>query len=296
MACYHPLRGFRAPGGRLALNPSQGFSDLPVEVACGQCVGCRIDRSKMWAARCLHEASLYDRNCFITLTYAPEHLPEGNTLVVSDFQKFMKRLRKKHGSGIRFFHCGEYGETYGRPHYHALLFNFDFEDKVLWKNNRDNPLYISADLTELWPFGWSTVGALTYQSAAYTARYIMKKITGPQADQHYQTVNKYTGEIIQKKPEYVTMSRRPGIGQQWYKQHHKELWPDDFIIIKGRKVRIPRYYDQQFEIEHPEEYAKTKRARVRNSLKHKHNNTPERLKVREQVQRARITNLKREID
>lgn len=296
MPCYSPLRGFRAPGGRLALNPSQGYSDLPVEVSCGQCVGCRIDRSKMWAARCIHEASLYDRNCFITLTYSEDNLPEGGTLVLSHFQKFMKRLRKKHGSGIRFFHCGEYGETLGRPHYHSLLFNFDFEDKVLWKKEKDVNLYVSADLAELWPYGFSTVGALTYESAAYTARYIMKKISGPQAEEHYQSINKYTGEIIQKKPEYVTMSRRPGIGTNWYKKYHKELWPDDFIIVKGRKTRIPKFYDNHLSIEHPQEYEKTKRARVRNSLKHKENNTPERLEVRRQVQEARMRYLKREIE
>lgn len=132
--------------------------------------------------RCMHEASQYDRNCFITLTYNSENLPNGSTLVLSHFQNFMKYLRKEYGPKIRFFHCGEYGEKLQRPHYHALLFNFDFQDKLLkhtgpprgrFSTFKDKSFktYTSASLDNLWRKGLADIGSLTFESAAYVARY-----------------------------------------------------------------------------------------------------------------------------
>ena len=158
--------------------------------------------------RCHHEASLYQDNCFITLTYSDEHLPSDKSLHVDHFQKFMKRLRKRFGEGVRYYHCGEYGEKYMRPHYHACLFNFDFPDKKIWKENNGNRLYISESLSELWPFGFVTIGDVTFESAAYVARYIMKKVNGDLAESHYERVDWDTGEVYHLKPEYTTMSRR----------------------------------------------------------------------------------------
>ena len=188
MACYHPLKGYRSSeltknGKRkIVFNRNQGYADLPVTVPCGQCIGCRLERSRQWAIRCHHEASLYENNSFITLTYADEYLPQNGSLDLNAQQKFFKRLRKKYGSGIRFYACGEYGSKFGRPHYHACLFNHDFADKTLWKITNDVPLYRSSSLEELWPYGHSSVGNVTFQSAAYVARYILKKITGEHAD------------------------------------------------------------------------------------------------------------------
>ena len=156
MPCYHPIKGFRSrevnPGtGRrpLVFNKKDGFEDLPVEIRCGQCVGCRLDRSREWAIRCVHEAALYDDNCFVTLTYNDENLPDPPSLVVRDCQLFMKKLRRRYEpKKIRFFLCGEYGEMNRRPHYHAILFNHDFEDKVLWQNSSSgSPLYVSSYLS-----------------------------------------------------------------------------------------------------------------------------------------------------
>jgi len=117
----------------IVFNPKYGYPDMPVELPCRQCIGCRLEYSRQWAIRCLHEASLYDENCYITLTYDDQKLPESydikNGLDLSHFQLFMKRLRKKYGAKIRFFHCGEYGEDRGRPHFHACIFNHDFQDK-----------------------------------------------------------------------------------------------------------------------------------------------------------------------
>ena len=135
--------------------------------------------------RCMHEKQSHERSAFITLTYDEEHLPQDGGLDVSHFQKFMKRLRKKRGK-VRFFHCGEYGDMKGRPHYHAILFGIDFwDDQVLVEEKNDNPYYISAELAQLWPFGQHRIGEVTFESSAYVARYIMKKITGKQAPEHY---------------------------------------------------------------------------------------------------------------
>jgi len=129
MACYHPLQAYRLGDGQILFH-DKGHGD-PIELPCGQCIGCRISHSKQWAMRCVHEASLYDNNCFITLTYNPENLPPDCGLIKSDFQKFMKRLRKSYPSNkIRYYQCGEYGDKNNRPHYHALLFGFNFDDWV----------------------------------------------------------------------------------------------------------------------------------------------------------------------
>lgn len=302
MACFHPLKGYRsrnvnANGKRpIVFNSGAGFSDLPVSLPCGQCVGCRLERSRQWAVRCAHEASLYADNCFITLTYNDQHLPADRSLDVRHFQLFMKRLRKRFGSGIRFFHCGEYGERYGRPHYHACIFGFDFSDKVLWKVSNGNRLYTSATLSELWPYGFSSIGDVTFQSAAYVARYILKKINGESAVEHYRYIDSQTGEIFQRRPEYTTMSRRPGIGQGWLQKYHSDVYTFDYVVINGKKVKPPRYYDNQFEIMDPDLMAKFKAARVLNSKKHIDNNTPDRLQVRETVQLARLERLPRTID
>lgn len=274
-----------------------GFADLPVTLPCGRCVGCRLERSRQWAIRCVHEASLYENNCFITLTYNDANLPKGKTLVLRHFQLFMKRLRKKFGEDIRFYHCGEYGEQFGRPHYHACIFNHDFDDKKLWKENNGVPLYRSADLEKLWSvrgksLGYSSVGGVTFQSAAYVARYIMKKITGDQADAHYEYIDE-EGEIFQKKPEYTTMSRRPGIAAGWFKKFNSEVYPSDQIVLNNVKMKPPKFYDRQFEILNQSEYDQIKRKRILNARKKQADNSPKRLKVREAVTLARVAQLPR---
>lgn len=298
MPCFHPLHGFKsrtlnASGKRsITFNPNQGFRDLPVSVPCGQCIGCRLERSRQWAIRCVHEASLHKNNCFITLTYDNDHLPADKSLHVSHFQKFMKRLRKRFGPNIRFFHCGEYGEKFSRPHYHACLFNFDFPDKVLWKTVRGNKLYRSQALEELWPEGFCTIGDVTFESAAYVARYITKKVTGPQQDHHYEHVTS-DGEILKRKPEYVTMSRRPGIASRWFQKFSSDVYPSDFIVMRERKLKPPRYYDRLYEIDHPERTALIKNSRKALAKKHSDNNTPQRLEIRETIQLSKAKQLKR---
>lgn len=185
MPCYKPLQAYRRTDSKqLSFNKHGEYTNTaaPLSIPCGQCTGCRLERSKQWAIRCVHEASLYEDNCFITLTYNKENLPKDFSLNKRDFQLFMKRLRKKYApKQIRFYHCGEYGEPteynnhIARPHYHAIIFNHKFEDQILWKQKRGNELYISKELEELWPQGFSTIGSVTQDSAGYVARYLLKK-------------------------------------------------------------------------------------------------------------------------
>lgn len=300
--CYHPLHGWKSAevtknGKRkLTFNPKYGFIDLPVEVPCGQCVGCRLERSRQWAVRCVHEASLHLDNCFITLTYDPSRVPEGGTLVKKHFQDFMKRLRKRSGVRIRFFHCGEYGEDLQRPHYHALLFGYDFPDKKFHtRNAQGNTVFKSDLLEELWGHGFCTVGAFTFETAAYCARYVMKKVTGELAADHYRHVDPETGEIFERLPEYVTMSLKPGIGSEWYSRFKSDVFPDDFVVVRGARQGVPLFYLRRLEKEDLTCYSKLKRRRLERQFVHRDNCTPERLKVRETVRNAQISTLKRTI-
>lgn len=264
MACYNPLTAYRSnqltKTGKPAIVfdiKSGGVLSTKFQLPCGQCLGCRIDRSRQWAARCVHEASLYINNCFITLTYSDEvGVPvtkEGlNTLNKRDFVLFLKRLRKVYGNGIRFFHCGEYGDNFERPHHHACLFNHDFHDKVYWKTSGSNRLYISEELKKLWPYGYHLIGSVTPESAAYCAGYIEKKITGIKAADHYQG----------REPEYITMSNRPGIGDQWLKKYGQDVLRNDILMVRpGFLQRPPKFYDKKFDVSHPEEMATIRKKR-----------------------------------
>ncbi|AXL14688.1 replication initiator protein [Microviridae sp.] len=302
MPCFSPLKGYRSKtltknGKRkIVFDSRKAHDDETVTLPCRQCIGCRLEYSRQWAIRCVHEASLYNRNCFITLTYNNDNLPDDGSLNVRHFQLFMKRLRKKYGTNIRFFHCGEYGDLHRRPHYHACLFNLDFADKKLWKiTNTGDRLYTSEELSKIWPYGFCTIGDVTFKSAAYVARYITKKIYGELAKEHYTVIDD-DGVVTELKHEYTTMSRRPGIAKGWLDKYGGDVYPDDFVIMNGKKMKPPKYYDNQFEIEHPLEFDDVKDKRLDKAAKHFDNNTYERLAVREQVLLSKIKKLKRTVD
>lgn len=301
MPCYKPLQGYRsrtvnASGKRsIVFSPQEGYADLPVEVACGQCIGCRLERSRQWAVRCVHEAQLHEQNMFVTLTYDNKHLPADGSVHVEDFQAFMKRYRKRFGK-VRYFHCGEYGEETRRPHYHALIFGHRLPDLRIHKQMPYGPLYTSALLEQVWGQGLCTVGEVTFDSAAYVARYVMKKVTGEQAERHYESVDTETGEIGRVFPEYVTMSRRPGIGADWLKQFGDDVYPHDYVVVNGVKVSPVRFYDRKYQEENPEEYKKIKYARLARAGKNWANNTPERLRTREVCATAKLSLKKRNIE
>ncbi|AXL14749.1 replication initiator protein [Microviridae sp.] len=295
MACYKPLHGYRSKyltksGKRkIVFNKTDGYEDRPQSVKCGRCIGCRLDYSRQWAIRCLHEASLHPENAFITLTYDEGHMPHGQTLIKKHHQDFIKRLRKKISpTKITYYHCGEYGETTQRPHYHTLIFNYDWPDKVLYKQTESGPLYISPQLEKTWGKGFCTIGQVNFETAAYVARYIMKKITGEKAEEHYRRVDLDTGEEHTILPEYTTQSTRTPIGSRWLKKYKTDVYPHDYVIVNGRKMTPPRYYDEAFEKEEPEQYLKLKRTRLESSMRYYEDNQPERLAVRETVAKARI--------
>lgn len=284
MPCFYPVTGYRSrtknERGRygVVFNIREGFHDRPVNVPCGQCRGCRLEKSRQWAVRCMHEASLHDQNSFITLTYHDDYLPELGSLDRKAFPDFMKRLRSRIAPAkVRYFHCGEYGDENLRPHYHALLFGWDFSDKTLWRMSGDNPTYRSAMLEELWPIGQSEIGSVTFKSAGYVARYAMKKQTGPIADEYYQG----------REPEYATMSRRPGIGAGWLERYGSDVYPSDQLVVNGVVTKPPRYYDGKYSELDPDSFDAIQDARkARRSIK---DETPSRLSVREQCLEARLS-------
>lgn len=256
MGCHYPMAGFMrqdSSGARrfTMSSPRVGCDYTPQTVPCGQCVGCRIERSRQWAIRCMHEASLYSSNSFITLTYADEYLPLNLSLDYKHFQDFMKRLRfaaigidtiveadGREQRPIRFYMAGEYGSENGRPHFHACIFNYDFPDKYPFKLSPSGEmLFRSPQLEELWPFGFSSIGTVNFSSAAYVARYVMKKRTGKDAASHY------AGRI----PEFCKMSLKPGIGARWFSKYSKDVFPHDHVIVNGKPTKPPRYYDNLYE-------------------------------------------------
>lgn len=347
MPCYYPITGYRAKyvnpetGKRpLVFNPNEGFRDMPVTVPCGRCIGCRLEYSRQWAVRCVHEASMHDENSFITLTYAPEHLPYDTSIHKEELQRFYKRFRKKldaiygrtkyydeekekwrykPNKPIRYFSSGEYGTTckncgigekrhkyegcgewkpgLGRPHYHALIFGYDFPDKEFWTKQKNGEiLFRSKLLEELWTKGHSTIGYATFQSAAYVARYVVKKRKGgtdEENEEHYKRVDKDTGEIHQLEPEFCLMSRNPGLGTSWFKKYKSDT-DKDYITVNGKKMSLPKFYDAMLEAVDSDELKERKLKRK--SMIDLEETTMDRLIAKEKVKNAQIINLTRNLE
>lgn len=256
-------------------------------------------KAQEWGLRCLHEKKMHKRSCFVTLTYEDNYLPEGNTLMKRDLQLFFKRLRshlirkRQQPGGFRYFGAGEYGEHGGRPHYHVLLFGVDFPDmRPLGRSKRGDVVYQSAELRELWFQGFNTIGQITYESAVYTAKYALKKVNGKDADQHYEMLTA-DGVVYTREPEFALMSRRPGVGGPYYEKYGSEVLNLDSVIVDGRQVAPPRFYDTRSEkasVKHDPEamvckcvYCRNKQRRKRSAVLNRGDNTPERLAVKERI-------------
>lgn len=250
----------------------------------------------------MHEAHLYPLSSFVTLTYKYDYVP---SLDYRDFQLFMKRLRKARGP-TRFFAVGEYGMTgeraqatgLGSPHFHALLFGQFFLDR---KPHKDD-LYKSEELQELWPHGFASVGDVTFQSAAYCARYCCEKITGDRAESHYVRVDNDTGELVSVAPEMAHMSlgRRAqgdgGIGYRFYAKYFNEMYvARDGVVMNGRTYAPPKYYDKLLDASCPELSRDIEYDRYVKSEQFAADCTPERLFAREIVEKARYSQLKRDL-
>lgn len=274
---------------------------IAFKVPCGRCIGCRMERARQWGLRCMHEAKLWPHNSYVTLTYSDEFLPPGGTLSLRDVQLFMKRLRKfREPNKVRFFLAGEYGDTNLRPHYHALLFNVGFENKVcIGRNARGEPLWSSPELSALWsvdgaPMGHCSIGEVTFDSAVYCAKYALKKINGDAALEHYRVYDS-DGIIHDRRPEFAVMSRRPGVGFGYYERFGDEVRTHDSIIVEGREVRPPRFYDVLSERIDPKRLELLKRKRKRMSLLNRHDNTPERLAVKERLMQIALEKKERKL-
>ena len=331
MQCFSPLIAFKTKDGGLTFAPSLGKGEFQqfklgaesMVLPCGQCLGCRLKRSQEWATRVVHEAQMHDdQNAFITLTY--QEAPDG--LVKQHFTAFMKKLRKSvYPKKIRFFMCGEYGKVYpnndysspplphpfsdgrealGRPHYHAIIFGHDFgmndpQKKGLEVHSvkRGHTLYRCEKLEKLWKHGFVTVGTVTHESAAYVARYCVKKINGEAASEYYIRVNEQ-GIPHKVIPEYINMSRRPGIGETWFQKYQPgefgDVFPrDELEVTGGKRVPVPKYYVNLYKERYPEAFERVQERRIVKAKKKLQENLPDRLRSRRLVTEAKVSKLKR---
>lgn len=239
MACISPVicywsKKVNPSGKRSLVYSSRGSLDgKPIQRPCGQCVNCRIQRTADMTVRLVHESKSHNRNSYLTLTY--DEAPADGSLDHRDFQLFFKRLRQVTGGRVKYFMCGEYGEKNDRPHYHVILFGYDFDDRRYFsKNKNGDVLYTSDRLERLWRLGHCVVGDVTLQSARYVAGYIQKKIYGKKAADHY----------MGRKPEYGHGSN--GLGLDYLRKYGAQWMDTGFVIVDGAKFRIPRYYDIKY--------------------------------------------------
>ena len=294
-----------------------------VDVPCGQCIGCRIDYSRDWANRMMLEASYYDRNCFLTLTYDDLHVPkssfvdrDGNehlslTLRKKHFQDFMKRLRSRvcvydddgkviDSTKIRFYCAGEYGSNTMRPHYHVILFNWFPDDAKFYKHDsRGYDFYTSELVSSIWPYGFHLVSHVSWETCAYTARYVTKKLGSLNKDNDIYSV-------FNIEREFSLMSRKPGLARRYFDDHKLDIYGVDksYIIrlstVDGAlKFKPPRYFDSLFDLEDSDRLAEIKDVEsyvvdMRNDLKLSKTdlNYYELLEVEESNFKDRVTCLK----
>lgn len=276
-------------------------------IACKSCIGCRLHHSREWAIRCTHENQMHEDSSFLTLTYNDDNLPKNNTLLLKDMQDFFKKLRRHFNyrgqkAKFRYMYCGEYGDTTNRPHYHILLFGLDFQDKELHKLlNGGHRLYISPTLDKVWGKGHTYIGSVTFESAAYVARYIDKKVNGKQAEEHYSIIDEHGVVIDKLKPEYAIASRMKehdeslggGLGTSFFETYHQDIYPSDEVVIKGKKMRPPAYYDRLLERLNPDLFQQIKenRRNTLDELSHTEEQSMKRLLAKETVKLAQISKL-----
>lgn len=318
MPCFHPLDAYRDGSGAIVFDKVKSLSKISFKLPCGRCIGCKMERARQWGVRCMHEKRMSSSSCFITLTYNDDCLPPGGTLVKRDIQLFLKRLHNRllrsRGVGIRYFLGAEYGEHNARPHYHALIFNYDFPDKRPHaKSANGDVVYTSAELAELWPHGFNTIGEVTAESAVYCAKYALKKVSGKQREAGHYVVYDADGLVFEREPEFAFMSRNPGIGGEYYEKFGQEVRDHDSVVIDGRECKPPRFYDERtkrvdsaafddlqrrrgFE-RLRDERIKSRLARKRKklALAQKDDNTPERLSVKERIAIINATKKERKL-
>lgn len=314
MTCHYPVDAWRLHKPRngkvISFRPVPRSWGSAISLPCYKCAGCRLERSRQWAMRCVHESKMHKQNCFVTLTYRNDDLPEFGTLVPEHLKNFHKRLhnrllRQGH-DGIRYYACGEYGDQSQRPHYHTLLFGFDPPDKRLYSGSEDdeNAIYSSRMLDETWGFGDVRIGAVTFDSAAYVARYCMKKVDGPQRAAGHYLVYDADGLVHEREPEFARMSLKPGIGATYFRKYGAEILQHDSVIVNAREVPSNRYYDKLIDerfLAGPDPYRLTYKNRQdknkidRKRASDKSERTPERLAVKAELLRQQLNQKKRSL-
>lgn len=306
MTCFHPVQSYRMPDGSIAFGggrSSKVMKGHPFELPCGKCQGCRLEHSRIWAIRCVKEASMHAQNSFVTLTYRDDKLPENGSLILRDLQLFFKRLRKAlwlvdKNRKVRYYACGEYGDKYQRPHYHAILFGVDFGDKLVYSppdENGEGGLYTSRVLDGLWTHGQCIIGVVNFKTCSYVARYCMKKVDGNKRKAGHYLVYTSDGVVSERLPEFAVMSRRPGIGAPWYDKYGNEVREHDSIILDGQAVPSIRYFDLRGSAIDPVGLEGVKFARSPESIasaderKRRYlESSPPRLAVKEELLRQRL--------
>ena len=267
MTCFRPIEV-----------PVRGFIDLKQKVACGRCIGCRRDKQEDWATRLVHESKGWLFKKFLTMTYDDAHLPSNESLQVRDAQLWQKRLRKARADDkLKFFTVGEYGDKRERPHYHSIVFGLVVPDQRKHSKSGEHDLFVSDEMDKIWGLGHVFVGSVTPQSCAYVAQYVVKKITGVKAASHY-------GD---RKPEFAIMSRRPAIGRTHFEDFKADFFPADYVVIAGKKRKMPSYYSDLLKKLFPDEFERIRAKRLEAAKDRKADSTPDRLAVREEVAQAR---------
>jgi hypothetical protein len=271
-------------------------------VPCGRCTGCLVDRSRDWSVRCVHEASLHKHNSFVTLTYNDDYLPPDGGLCHRHFQLFMKRLRKFLGNEkVKFFMCGEYGTKTFRPHYHACIFNCRFPDQVNSGRSKSGDKVLRSEiLDKLWSdpvtgesFGFATTGYVTARSAAYVARYVLKKRFGADAGLRYVR-NHADGSEYHLPKEYSQASKH--FARDWFDKYSGDCYPKDFITVDKQKRRVPRYYDKLLSESNPDLLLSVKTRRKDKALSVASDNTYDRMRTKEQCLLAQMDAFARELE
>jgi len=283
-ACVSPVEAFQTDSGEIIF-VERGKIRRVLTLPCGQCVECRLERSRQWAVRVMHESQMHDNSVFLTLTYDEDHVPSDFSLRYRDFQLFMKRLRKKKGK-VRFYMCGEYGDGNSRPHFHACIFGCFFDDREPWRVSASGfQLYRSAELESIWTDGSCEIGDVSFESAAYIARYCVKAVTNPGAE---WILDPETGELYERPREFTRMSLKPGIGATWFQKYRSEVYPHDRVVVRGKEMKPPRYYDKFLKEELSFDADDLEYKRYLKAMKLDTDNSPEGRKAREVVSLARL--------
>lgn len=289
MSCASTLTAYRPTnGGPVHFSPPKnGHAYTKIELPCGQCILCRLEHARQWAVRITHEAQLHEQNSFVTLTYNDENLPKYNSLQYSDLQKFWKRLRKEIGT-LRYYAVGEYGDETQRPHYHACIFGTAFLEGRTILRRTPSMLWTSDALEKAWGMGNVSVGALTFQTAQYTAAYVTKKLNNAR---RYVRIDEETGELIPLVQPRAFMSLRPAIGREWLDQFGEQTYDHDRVVIEGRPQKPPKYYDKWLAAKSEEQIEIIKQKRKKKATKL----TEEESHARAQNAHARAENRKRRL-